>query len=142
MTVESAHASLKAFLRDAKKDIDFIVNAFLLRHVEKGQIPRHIYGAIVEAWRELNPSFEEAIPRIDEIDRKDLDRVGLFGVQLYVKMQIYKNISEKFRRTLRPLLARRLFRILTAIKDSLCPLIGCLLEPVDEFLDAIDAILP
>jgi len=142
MTAENAYESLKTFLKDAENDIDFVVKEFLWRYVEKDRIPIYIYDAIVDAWRELKRGFEEATPRIDRVHRDDLIRVGLEGSQLYVKMQIYKNISEKFKRTRRPYMMRRLFRILMAIKDSLCPLIGCLLEPVDEFLVAIDSITP
>jgi hypothetical protein len=82
------------------------------------------------------------MPKIAEIPINDLAKAGLWGPQLNFKIMIYDYVRRKLTETPRPAIVRRLFRIFKGIKDSLCPLIGCILEPVDEFLDAIDSALP
>jgi hypothetical protein len=90
-----------------------------------------------KAWVETMPHFDDAIKALDKCSDEDLEKHGLVGVALRIKLRIVEWWNQQYARRGKPVLGRFLRVVDGAVLDSILDLIkgGKLISEFKEVVD-------
>jgi hypothetical protein len=128
---------LVQFLRDLQRLLDFITNN------PQGIVPDQLHGYLSPAWERVQPRFEPAITRLQEVSEFELEAAGLTGPELAMKLGgiewSYRRLKGVFRRVPRliPAAVSTVLGLCNVVADSI-PVIGALLHPIGEYKSFVE----
>jgi len=144
--MHAEHKILGEFLSEVRVDLDLIVYKILPEMVAEKVLSENLYEATTNAWKDLQDRFDEVSKRLAEIKYDELRGAGLSGLQLNFKIEAVNFSRKKFLENLgenrhRRRFLRSLLKAIDSILGSLSVIMP-LVEPITEFKEAIDSILP
>ncbi len=115
---------LDKFLCEVKEELTIIIEK------KRGELPEQLWGHFVEAWKETENVIDTAREQLSEKSEKDLEKVGLSGNSLKLKLAGFKLAVTS------GMIIKRL-GWMNIILGSLCRVLP-VLEPVKEFKEALE----
>jgi hypothetical protein len=135
---------LKNFLYGVRESLEIAMNKTLPPMANKGELPQDLYELLRDAWKELGGRFDEISKKLDEVKIDVLEKAGLAGVQLHLKMRAFYMLFEDFSKSSSGQNLKKLLKIIGTIWESISDVLKLpdIMHAIKEFLGVLEAVLP
>jgi hypothetical protein len=126
------------FLAELQKDLNLIIENIdkIVPEIEK---EKELYDLLMQSWHEVSDEFERVKGYVrDKLPSSEMENVGLTGVQLQLKITLYRKVSAEFKDVIQSLNSP--IKISDVLK-KIIKIIRLLVKIADTILDSLSKIV-